>query len=112
MLRAMKRLAAVIAVASLALVAACEQGKDKDTPATEGTTTGEVGDSAGLEDRVARLERKIKKVEGFLNEATQGQYGRVVPDPAATYAVPVAPLDPVQGPDDAAVTLIEAFTYT
>jgi hypothetical protein len=115
MLPGMKRLAAIFAVASMALLsAACERGKDDaDQPAkaAEGDTTAEAV-PAGIEDRVARLERKLKKVEGFLKEATGGQYGRLVPDPEATYGVPVSQLDPVIGPPDAAVTLVEAYTYT
>ena len=114
MLPAMKRLAAILALASLAVApAACERGKDKADESPKATTgTVDTAEAGDLADRVARLERKMKKVEGFLKEATGGQYGRLVPDPDATYAVPVSDLDPTVGPDDAAVTMIEAYTYT
>lgn len=104
----------MLAIASMAMVsAACERGKDKADEAPKATTgTPDTAEAGDLADRVAKLERKMGKVEDFLKEATGGQYGRLVPDPKATYAVPVSDLDPVVGPPDAAVTLIEAYTYT
>jgi protein-disulfide isomerase len=60
-----------------------------------------------LEARVARLEKKMDKIVTILQQ--------VLPpaetDPAVTYSVPVAPEDPVIGPADAKVTLIEGYEF-
>src|SRR3954467_13604354 len=62
---------------------------------------------AGPDDRLARVERKLDKVVAALDQAL----GPAEPDPASTYAVPVDPQDPTEGPRDARVTIVEAYEF-
>jgi protein-disulfide isomerase len=84
----MTRLFAVCAV----IVAACDPSPSRlDAPP----------------DRLARLERRLDKVARVLDQAL----GPDKPDPTATYAVPISPLDPIEGPADARVTIVEAYEF-
>jgi protein-disulfide isomerase len=60
-----------------------------------------------LEARVARLEKKMDKIVTILQQ--------VLPpaetDPAVTYSVPIAAEDPVVGPADAKVTVVEGYEF-
>jgi len=60
-----------------------------------------------IEARVARLERRVEKIVTLLDQAM----GPSEPDPALTYSVPVNPEDPVEGPADAKVTVVEAYEF-
>jgi len=62
---------------------------------------------ADLESRLARIERRIDKVAGVLDQAL----GPNQPDPAATYAVPIGEHDPIEGPRDAKVTIVEGYEF-
>ena len=68
------------------------------------------GDTAGKlatpEARLARLEQRLDKVTGFLKQAVRPEL-----DATKTYAIPVDPLDPVIGPADAKVTIVEAYEF-
>lgn len=62
-----------------------------------------------LEARLARTEHQLEVLIARLRDARQ--LPPAEPDPAATYAVPIAELDPVRGPADAPITMIEAYEY-
>lgn len=55
--------------------------------------------------RLARLERRVDKLVAALEQALPP----AEPDPAAVYAVPISVDDPVDGPTDARLTLVEGF---
>jgi protein-disulfide isomerase len=57
--------------------------------------------------RLAHIERRLDKVIAALDQAL----GPPEPDPAATYAVPINDQDPVEGPRDAKVTIVEAYEF-
>src|SRR5262245_49727156 len=56
--------------------------------------------------RLLRVEQKLEKLVSFLKEAVPPTL-----DKDQTYAIPIDSLDPVLGPADAAVTLVEAYEY-
>src|SRR3954471_20979224 len=62
---------------------------------------------AGPDDRLARVGRKLDKVAAALAQALEP----AEPDPAATYAVPINEQDPIEGPADAKVTIVEAYEF-
>ena len=103
----MKRTIA-IALTAAALVAGCQQEKPQwsgKAPAEQGG--GASGAASGDTDaRLARLEKKLDKITGFLKQAVRPEL-----DTKPTYAVPVDPLDPVIGPKDAKVTIVEAYEF-
>jgi protein-disulfide isomerase len=57
--------------------------------------------------RLARVERRLDKVIATLEQAL----GPPEPDPAATYAVPINEQDPIEGPRDAKVTIVEGYEF-
>jgi protein-disulfide isomerase len=59
------------------------------------------------DDRLARVERRLDKVITALDQAL----GPAAPDPASTYAVPINEQDPIEGPRDARVTIVEGFEF-
>src|SRR5512138_875863 len=59
------------------------------------------------DERLARVERRLDKVITALDQAL----GPPEPDPASTYAVPINELDPVEGPRDAKVTIVEGYEF-
>jgi predicted DsbA family dithiol-disulfide isomerase len=67
-------------------------------PAAAGGSTAE---------RLARVEAKLDKIVTFLDANLPPQE----PAPDQTYSVAVAPIDPVQGPSDAKVTIVEGFEF-
>lgn len=79
----------------LAALAACESSKAAtDVP-------------KDVESRLARLEKRVDKII----EVLEPRVGSGEPDPEAVYAVPIDPLDPVEGPADAKVTIVEGFEF-
>jgi protein-disulfide isomerase len=58
-------------------------------------------------DRLARLERRLDKVISFLDQ----NLPPAEPEPNKTYSVAIEPIDPVEGPADAKVTIVEAFEF-
>ncbi len=73
----------------------------RDAPATDGPPLP--ADSA---QRVTRVEQRVEKVIGFLKQAVRPEL-----DTSQVYAVPIDALDPVIGPSDAAVTLVEVSEF-
>jgi protein-disulfide isomerase len=59
------------------------------------------------DDRLARVERRLDKVIATLDQAL----GPAEPDPASTYAVPINEQDPIEGPRDAKVTIVEGYEF-
>ena len=84
-------------------LAACENTSVLQ-PAAKGPSSG--GGEDG--DRIARLERKVDKIVKALEKT---ELGAAEPDPDATYAMTIDPNDPVQGPADAKVTIVEGFEF-
>lgn len=112
-IRAMLRsavLSLTVAAAALSL-AGCQEDKsnpnwDKSGPKTIGANTSTKAPSGSVEDRLARVERKLDKITEFLKQAVPPKL-----DESATYAVPIDPADPVMGPADAKVTIVEAYEF-
>ncbi|HVK72863.1 MAG TPA: thioredoxin domain-containing protein [Kofleriaceae bacterium] len=107
----------VVVFSLAALLGGCQQ--DKQTPAWDkgrdqvkpveprAGAAGQPSAPAGsLEERVARLERRLDKVTGFLKQAVRPEL-----DTSVAYAVPLDPSDPVIGKSDAKVTIVEAYEY-
>jgi len=65
------------------------------------------GPPRDAEARLALLEKKVDKIISVL----EGVLPPKEPDPAAVYSVPVDPLDPVEGPANAKVTIVEGFEF-
>ncbi len=61
----------------------------------------------GGDERLARVERRLDKVVAALDQAL----GPAEPDPASMYAVPVNAQDPIEGPRDAKVTIVEGYEF-
>ena len=57
--------------------------------------------------RLARLEKRMDKIIGILEQALPPNE----PDPEATYSVSISGADPVEGPADARITIIEGFEF-
>jgi protein-disulfide isomerase len=74
---------------------------------TDGPTPGASPASAEPDDRLARLERRLDKVTKVLDQAL----GPPEPDASAMYAVPINEQDPIEGPRDAKVTVVEAYEF-
>jgi protein-disulfide isomerase len=99
-------------VCVVALLAACTRQESKldkvtaEVPKPAAVAPGEPppGDPG---DRLARVERRLEKVISIL----EGALPPAEPDPSKTYAVPVDAIDPVEGPKDAKVTIVEAFEF-
>lgn len=114
---AMKALALLVL-----LVAACQQNpspiSDHEGVTTTVTPTGaepvekdkdqaQAVPAGDVNARLARLEKRTDQVIAILDQALPPNE----PDPAATYSISIAPADPVQGPADAKVTIIEGFEF-
>jgi protein-disulfide isomerase len=59
------------------------------------------------DERLARVEHRLDKVIATLDRAL----GPPEPDPASTYAVPINEQDPIEGPRDAKVTIVEGYEF-
>lgn len=108
----MSKLALWVSVAAIA--AGCAKADSKlDQVNAEGNKpavapVSKLADKGGpVEDRLARIERRLDKVAAVLDQAL----GPAQPDPNTVYSVPVSPSDPVEGPNDAKVTIVEAFEF-
>ncbi len=97
----MLRTPAVLGVVLLALVSA---SCTKDSGATASKSAELPRDA---ESRLGRMEKRLDKIEEILGKAL----GAPQADPAAVYSVPIDPLDPVEGPADAKVTIVEGYEF-
>lgn len=99
-----------LAISAVAFVAGCQQDKAAP-PYAKGGSAESPGAAASIpsgdvEARLARVEKKLDKITAFLKQAVRPEL-----DTKPTYAVPVDPLDPVIGPADAKVTIVEAYEF-
>lgn len=74
---------------------------------TAGSPAVGASSSGDPDERLERLERKLAKVAAVLDQAL----GPADPDPAATYAVAIDDGDPIEGPRDAKVTIVEGYEF-
>lgn len=77
----------------------------KNTPAPEVTKA----EFDTVKEELSEVSARLKKLEDLIS-AAMGEGGGPT-DPSATYAVPVNPDDPVIGPADAKVTIVEAYEF-
>lgn len=98
-------------VAVLFAAASCTKAESKldkvaDDPMPKGVSTSPApsGDPA---DRLARVERRLDKVIQTLEQAL----GPAEPEKDKVYAAPISAIDPVEGPADAKVTIVEAYEF-
>ena len=73
----------------------------KDVSGVDLPSTGSV------EERLARIEHRVNKISEILAEALPPKEA----DPSRTYAVAIDPADPIEGPADAKVTIVEGFEF-
>ena len=107
---AMRKL--LLSITAATLVVGCQQ--DKKDPSWSKGAERDRGPGASMgapasgdvEARLARLEKKLDKIAGFLKQAVPPEL-----DKTQTYAVPIEPNDPVIGAKDAKVTIIEAYEF-
>ena len=74
-----------------------------------GKASAEASPAVALDrdDRLARVESRLDKVIATLDQAL----GPAEPDPASTYALPINDQDPIEGPRDAKVTIVEGYEF-
>jgi protein-disulfide isomerase len=60
-----------------------------------------------VEERLARVEHRVNKISEILAEVLPPKEA----DPSRTYAVAIDPTDPIEGPSDAKVTIVEGFEF-
>jgi protein-disulfide isomerase len=75
-------------------VATADKPADKDLP-------------QDADSRLARLEKRVDKII----EVLEPRLGPAEPDPSKTYSVALDPRDPIEGPKDAKVTVVEGFEF-
>jgi hypothetical protein len=107
-----------IAAALLASTLGCEKAPSKLDKIASNTPIG--GPASGdLETRVARLEKKLAKVDAEALEFLAGAYEQVQeqqmkPQPGTIYGVDIQPnvqLGQVEGSPEALVTVVEAWDF-
>jgi len=104
-------------VAAVLFAASCSKdtvtsknGSADPTTATTSTTAQVAQDTAPKGDvntRLDHLEKKVDKIIAKLEEVLPPPDA----DPTKTYSVPIDPRDPVEGPADAKVTIVEGFEF-
>jgi protein-disulfide isomerase len=105
----MSKLSVVALLFAAAACAKADSKLDKVTgdpmpKAGVSTAPAPTGDPA---DRLARVERRLDKVIATLEQAL----GPAEPEKDKTYAATISPIDPVEGPADAKVTIVEAYEF-
>lgn len=103
------RTAFLFTITAAALAVGCQQDKKDPSWAKSGpgaSAPAEQPARGDLEGRIARLEKKLDKITGFLKQAVRPEL-----DTKQTYAVPIEPNDPVIGAKDAKVTIVEAYEF-
>jgi protein-disulfide isomerase len=107
----MSKLALCVCIA--AAVAACTKNESRldgvsGTSAEAAPSSGVAPRASGsVEGRLARVERRLDKVISLLEQNLPPE----PPDASNVYSVPISPGDPVEGPADAKVTIVEAFEF-
>ena len=116
------RLAPVLAGATIAaLLASCRPAAAPTDPARLSqieerlerlelaltqAVTGADAKPATPEARLIRVEHRLDRLLAFLKQAVRPEL-----DTSVTYAIPIDPSDPVLGPRDAKVTIVEAYEF-
>jgi protein-disulfide isomerase len=93
----------VLAVAVLG----CSTSPSRLDKATKAAADTAPTSALDRDERLGRVERRLDKVIAALDQAL----GPPEPDPASTYAVPINEQDPVEGPRDAKVTIVEGYEF-
>jgi protein-disulfide isomerase len=101
-----------LAVSMLVLAAAgCNASPSRLDPSAAAPPAeplaSDASSAAAPADRLARIERRLDKVTKALDEAL----GPAEPDPTLLYSVPLNEQDPIEGPRDAKVTIVEAYEF-
>src|SRR5687767_5996907 len=94
----------------IAAAAACTKNESRldGVPAAPTASAPAAARGGGTVDsRLARVERRLDKVIALLEQNLPPE----APDPSLTFSVPIAAADPVEGPADAKVTIVEAFEF-
>lgn len=104
----MSKLALLVCIVAAVACTKHESRLDQVAESAPGAATVPAPRGGGTqEERLARLERKVDKIASALEQAM----GPAEPDPNTLYSVPISPNDPVEGPADAKVTIVEAFEF-
>jgi hypothetical protein len=96
---------------------ACSKPHSADKGTSDKTTVGTDTKAptptpdADLNKRVARLEKKLAKIENVLKQAGVPLDQPPEPDPNDVFNVPTNASDPTSGPPVAKVTIVEAFDF-
>lgn len=102
-----------LCVCIVAAAAACTKNESKldavaNAPMPAASAPASSGGGGGsVDSRLARVERRLDKVIQILQQAMPPEG----PDPSKVYSVPVGQHDPVEGPADAKITIVEAFEF-
>jgi protein-disulfide isomerase len=88
----------------------------KALPPTTGEAAKPAASAPGAHDLkpVGSVEERLARIEKRVNKITQILEGAMPPpeaDPSKTYAVSIDPTDPIEGPTDAKVTIVEGFEF-
>lgn len=109
----MRRCAYVLIIAATAAafgLAACSREADENKKDQQDDSVLSAGakEVAELNLKVADIDKRLKKIEDLLSEVLNAP---PEPDPSAVYAVPIDG-DPFVGPQNAKVTVVEAWDYS
>ncbi len=105
----MKRTTPALMLALAALAFGCSKSRTDTKSASSANSAG--ADSAAVTElakQVKKMDKRLKKIERLLAQALDRP---PEPDPAATYAMPIAAADPWVGTEHAKVTIIEGFEF-
>ncbi|HSR99375.1 MAG TPA: DsbA family protein, partial [Kofleriaceae bacterium] len=91
----------------LVAVLGCSTSPSRLDQATRPVADEPPTSAPGRDDRLGRVERRLDKVIAALDQAL----GPPEPDPASMYAVPINEQDPIEGPRDAKVTIVEGYEF-
>jgi protein-disulfide isomerase len=111
-------LCAALAVAAIACTKSDDKATDDSTASDDSApkvkVTPHKPEGAKTLSATGSAEERIAKLEKRVNQLTKVLEDKLPPpeaDPDRTYAVPIDPLDPVEGPADAKVTIVEGFEF-
>jgi hypothetical protein len=109
----MRRCAYVLIIAAFALAACSRSADDKGKGGKLDTNAVSPGAEqlTDLTLKVASIDERLKKIEELLSEALNAPPPPPEPDPTAVYSVPIDG-DPFVGPEDARITIVEAWDYS
>ena len=112
---------AVFATLALSVVACTKSGPglsaEKKTPDTlknvavqppkPDVSAVDLPSTGSVEERLGRLEKRVNKISEILIAALPPREA----DPDRTYAVAIDSIDPIEGPKDAKITIVEGFEF-